>query len=104
MTITNPGGLPLGITKNNILHERHRRNPHLIQLLSHLKLMEGEGSGYDLVFEKLARDAKPLPEIESTFTKVAVTIYSGSGYAPRSRVIVPKSRMLLLKKAVKLLR
>jgi len=77
MTITNPGSLPLGITKDNILHERHRRNPHLIQTLSDLKLMEGEGSGYDLVFEKLTRDAKPLPEIESDFTKVSVTIYSG---------------------------
>ena len=78
MTITNPGGLPLGITKDNILHERHRRNPHLIQTLSHLKLMEGEGSGYDLVYEKLARDAKPLPDITSDFTKVSVTVYSGS--------------------------
>lgn len=77
MTITNPGSLPLGITKDNILHERHRRNPHLIQTLSDLKLMEGEGSGYDLVFEKLARDAKSLPLIESDFTKVSVTIYSG---------------------------
>jgi ATP-dependent DNA helicase RecG len=77
MTITNPGSLPLGITKDNILHERHRRNPHLIQTLSDMKLMEGEGSGYDLVFEKLARDAKPLPLIESDFTKVSVTIYSG---------------------------
>jgi len=78
LTITNPGSLPLGITKENILHERHRRNPHLIQILTDLKLMEGEGSGYDLVFEKLARDAKPLPEIESDFSKVAVTVYSGS--------------------------
>ncbi len=78
MTITSPGGFPLGITKNNILHERHRRNPHLIQLLSHLKLMEGEGSGYDLVFEKLSRDAKPLPEIENEYTRVAVTVYAGS--------------------------
>lgn len=77
MIITNPGCLPLGITKDNILHERHRRNPHLIQTLSDLKLMEGEGSGYDLVFEKLARDAKPFPIIESDFTKVAVTVYSG---------------------------
>lgn len=78
MTITSPGGFPLGISKENILHERHRRNPHLIQLLSSLRLMEGEGSGYDLVYEKLAMDAKPLPDIESSFNKVSVTVYSGS--------------------------
>ena len=76
MTITSPGNFPIGITKNNILHERHRRNPHLIQTLSDLKLMEGEGSGYDLVYEMLMRDAKPLPEIHNEFTKVAVTIFS----------------------------
>ena len=78
MVITNPGSLPLGVTKDNILHERQRRNPHLIQTLSDLNLMEGEGSGYDLVYEKLARDAKPLPVVESDFTKVSVTVYSGS--------------------------
>jgi ATP-dependent DNA helicase RecG len=39
--------------------------------------MEGEGSGYDLVYEKLGRDAKPLPEIDSTINKMTVTIYSG---------------------------
>lgn len=78
MTIRSPGGFPLGISKENILHERHRRNPHLIQLLSTLKLMEGEGSGYDLVYEKLAMDAKPLPEIDNGFNKVAVTVYSRS--------------------------
>lgn len=77
MTITNPGSFPIGITKDNILHERHRRNPHLIKTLSDLKLMEGEGSGYDLVYEKLVREAKPLPEIKNDFTKVAVTIYAG---------------------------
>ncbi len=77
LIITNPGGLPLGITKENILHERHRRNPHLIQTLHDLNLMEGEGSGYDLVYEKLGRDAKPLPEIDSTLTKMSVTIHAG---------------------------
>ncbi|MCC5943605.1 MAG: putative DNA binding domain-containing protein [Bernardetiaceae bacterium] len=76
LKITNPGSLPLGISSKNILHERQRRNPHLIQLMSDLRLMEGEGSGYDLVFEKLARDAKPMPEVESDFTKVSVTVYS----------------------------
>lgn len=76
VVFTNPGGLPLGITKNNILHERQRRNPHLIQTLHDLKLMEGEGSGYDLVYEKLSLDAKPFPEIESSFSKMAVTVQS----------------------------
>jgi len=77
LTITNPGGLPLGVTANNILHERQRRNPHLIQLMSDLKLMEGEGSGYDLVYEKMARDGKPMPHVESDFTKVRVTVQAG---------------------------
>ncbi|WP_293894412.1 ATP-binding protein [Flavobacterium sp.] len=77
LVISNPGGLPMGITKDNILHERHRRNPHLINTLHDLGLMEGEGSGYDLIYEKLARDIKPLPSIESTLNKTSVTIYSG---------------------------
>lgn len=77
IVFTNPGGLPLGISKDNILHERQRRNPQLIQTLHDLKLMEGEGSGYDLVYEKLSLDAKPFPEIESTFNKMAVTVQSG---------------------------
>lgn len=76
LKITSPGSLPLGVHSKNILHERQRRNPHLIQLMSNLRLMEGEGSGYDLVYEKLARDAKPMPEIESDFTKVSVTVFS----------------------------
>ncbi|WKN45556.1 ATP-binding protein [Tunicatimonas pelagia] len=78
MTITSPGSLPLGIDENNILHKQHRRNPHLIKILNDLKLMEGEGSGYDLVYEKLARDAKPMPQIESEFMQVSVTVYSNS--------------------------
>jgi len=77
IVFTNPGGLPLGISKDNILHERQRRNPHLIQTLHDLRLMEGEGSGYDLVYEKLSLDAKPFPDIESSFSKMVVTVYSG---------------------------
>lgn len=76
IVFTNPGGLPIGISKNNILHERHRRNPHLIKVFQDLKLMEGEGSGYDLVYEKLTLDGKPLPELESTHNKLAVTVHS----------------------------
>jgi ATP-dependent DNA helicase RecG len=76
MRISSPGSFPLGINSENILHQKHRRNPHLIKLMHDLKLMEGEGSGYDLIYEKLSTDAKPFPTIESDYNKVSVTIES----------------------------
>lgn len=76
MEISNPGGLPLGVTKDNILHMRVRRNPHLIRLLSDLCLMEGEGSGYDLIYELNAMNAKRLPLLDSDFNNVTVIQYS----------------------------
>ena len=72
LEITNPGNLPIGITENNILHRRHRRNPHLIRIFHDLNLMEGEGSGYDLIYELDSKDSKPFPVVktEFDFTKV----------------------------------
>lgn len=72
LEITNPGGLPLGVTKDNILHARQRRNPHLIRILHDLKLMEGEGSGYDLIYELNSMDSKENPIIESDFNSTKV--------------------------------
>jgi ATP-dependent DNA helicase RecG len=71
LEISNPGGLPLGVTKDNILHARQRRNPHFIRVHD-LKLMEGEGSGYDLIYEFNARDSKELPQIISDFNSTTV--------------------------------
>ena len=72
ISISNPGGLPLGITKDNILHTKHRRNPNMIEILSALGLMEREGSGYDFIYELDAIEAKKQPEIDSTFNTVTV--------------------------------
>ena len=76
LEISNPGSFPLGVTKDNILHQRIRRNPHLIRLMSDLSLMEGEGSGYDLIYELNAMDAKRMPIPEADFNNVTVTQYS----------------------------
>ena len=76
MEISNPGGLPLGVTKDNILHQRHRRNPYFITIMSDLKLMEGEGSGYDLIYELNGMEAKRPPVIESSFNETKVILYS----------------------------
>lgn len=76
LVITNPGGLPFGVTSNNILHARERRNPHLIQTLHDTDLMEGEGSGYDKIYDELAKQAKQMPIVESDINKVSVTLSS----------------------------
>ena len=76
LEITNPGGLPLGITKDNILHTTYRRNPHLIRILHDLKLMEGEGTGYNLIYEITSRDAKAFPIPISDYNATSITQYS----------------------------
>jgi ATP-dependent DNA helicase RecG len=76
LEITNPGGLPLGITKDNILHTTYRRNPHLIRILHDLKLMEGEGTGYNLIYEITSRDSKAFPIPISDYNSTSVIQYS----------------------------
>ena len=76
LEIKSPGGLPLGVTTDNILHQAQRRNPHLIDTFKALKLMEGEGSGFDLIYEKLSLDGKKFPELENDINYVQITIFS----------------------------
>lgn len=76
LEISNPGGLPLGVTVNNILHQRHRRNPYLITIMSDLGLMEGEGSGYDLIYELNSMEGKQPPIPQSSFNEFKVIQYA----------------------------
>lgn len=76
LEISNPGGLPLGISKENILHTKHRRNPNMIEILDAYELMEGEGSGYDLIYELNAKEAKLPPIIDSSYNECCVTQYA----------------------------
>lgn len=73
LEITNPGNLPIGISASNILHSRHRRNPHLIRIFHDMSLMEGEGSGYDLIYELDSKDNKPFPIVKSDFDFTKIT-------------------------------
>ncbi len=72
LEISNPGGLPLGISKENILHTKHRRNPNMIEIMNAYELMEGEGSGYDLIYELNAKEAKLPPEVNSSYNEFQV--------------------------------
>lgn len=42
LEISNPGGLPLGISKENILHMKHRRNPNMIEIMSAFEIIARE--------------------------------------------------------------
>lgn len=63
LEVINPGLLPLGVTPQNILHQSVRRNNELARVFHDLGLMEREGSGYDLVYEVLLSQARPLPKL-----------------------------------------
>ena len=74
LEITSPGGLPLGVTPTTILHAHKRRNPHLMATFQATGMMEGEGSGYDLIYEQLSREAKPLPDVDDSGQALRVTV------------------------------
>lgn len=76
LEISNPGSFPLGVSKDNILHQKVRRNPHMIRIMHDLGLMEGEGSGYDLIYEINALDVKRPPLLISDYNNVTVIQYS----------------------------
>lgn len=74
LEVVNPGRLPLGVTPRNILHASRRRNEGLARVFHDLGLMEREGSGFDLVYDRLLSQGRPAPVPEEGADWVKVTI------------------------------
>ncbi|MDR2215355.1 MAG: putative DNA binding domain-containing protein [Nevskiaceae bacterium] len=74
LEVVNPGRLPIGVTPQNILHESRRRNDGLTRIFHDLKLMEREGSGIDLLFERLLASGRQRPTIREGIDSVHVTV------------------------------
>ena len=74
LEIVNPGRLPLGVTPKNILHASRRRNDGLARIFHDLKLMEREGSGIDLLFERLLASGRQVPTISEGPDSVHVVV------------------------------
>ncbi len=74
LEVHNPGLLPIGVTPRNILHTSSKRNPHLAKVFYDLKLMEGEGSGFDRMYEVLLATGRPIPEVQQGDDRVVVTV------------------------------
>lgn len=61
LEIVSPGGLPTGITTENIIDQQNPRNRRLAEALSKCGLIERSGQGMNLIFENAIRQSKPLP-------------------------------------------
>ena len=74
LEIHNPGNLPIGVTPQNILHCSIRRNDHLCKVFNDLKMMEREGSGYDVMYEEQLMNGKAVPIPREEDERVIVTV------------------------------
>jgi len=74
LEVHNPGLLPIGVTPRNILHTSSKLNPHLAKVFYDLKLMEGEGSGFDRMYEVLLTSGRPIPEVQQGDDRVVVAV------------------------------
>lgn len=66
LEIVSPGGLPSGITPENIIDQQNPRNRRLAEALSKCGLIERSGQGMNLMFESAIKQGKPLPDFTGT--------------------------------------
>jgi len=64
--IVSPGGLPSGITPENILWQQNPRNCRIAEVLARCGLVERAGQGFDLIYGECIRHGKPLPDFSRT--------------------------------------
>jgi len=64
--IKSPGGLPPGITLDNILEEQNPRNRCIAEAFEKAGLAERSGQGMDLIFKTTIEEGKGLPDLSST--------------------------------------
>ncbi|NUP98443.1 MAG: putative DNA binding domain-containing protein [Armatimonadetes bacterium] len=74
--IVSPGGLPDGVTLDNILVSRSWRNRRVAETLEKCGLVERSGQGMNLIFERCIRESKALPDFSGTDERqVALTLH-----------------------------
>ena len=87
LKIESPGGLPNGVTLENILDRQVPRNRRIAEILALCGLVERSGQGMNILFETSVREAKPLPDFTGTDNNFVFLTLNG---------LILDKRMLLL--------
>lgn len=66
LEVDSPGGLPVGITLENILDRQNPRNRRIAEILTRCGLVERSGQGMNLIYEDLIKQSKPAPDFSRT--------------------------------------
>jgi len=69
------GRLPLGVTPDNVLHQSRRRNDGLARVFHDLGLMEREGSGFDMMYDRLLTSGRAAPVVTEDEDSVRVVVH-----------------------------
>ncbi len=78
LEVVSPGGLPPGITPENIIDQQYPRNRRLAEALARCGLIERSGQGLNLMMESAVRQGKPLPSFAGTAAhEVRLTLEGG---------------------------
>lgn len=66
LVVESPGGLPNGVTLDNILDRQSPRNRRVAEILALCGLVERSGQGMNLIYELSIKEAKQLPDFKGT--------------------------------------
>jgi ATP-dependent DNA helicase RecG len=66
IVVESPGGLPDGVTTNNILTMTAARNRRIAENLERAGLVERSGQGYDMMYGRAILQSKRLPDLAGT--------------------------------------
>ena len=66
LEVISPGGLPNGVTTENILEQQQPRNRRLAEAFAKCGLVERAGQGMNLIYEQAILHSKPLPDFTGT--------------------------------------
>ncbi len=85
VVVRSPGGLPRGVSLDNLSQQSVPRNVLVIRTLRFFGVAEDAGRGVDLMHRHMALNLMSPPEFEADDSSVTVTLRLGSAAAPTER-------------------